>query len=237
MIPTGHRQPTLRGFLDALLARLELEKAEGRDFIPLGATGRSSLQALERSDPRFDSLDQIERFVRRCRRCRLGSGRLQAVPGEGNQKAQIMIVGEGPGQEEDQQGRPFVGPAGQLLTKMLQGINLEREEVFIGNVIKCRPPRNRNPEPEEVQACFPLLREQIRLINPRLLVPLGAFAAQALTGSDRKISEIRGQSFSFDGRLVIPTYHPAYLLRSPEFKRPAWEDLKKIKREYERIKE
>ena len=146
-----------------------------------------------------------------------------------------MIVGEGPGAEEDREGRPFVGPAGQLLTKMLQAIQLDRREVFITNRVKCRPPGNRKPEPEELSACFPYLKEQIRLIKPLILVALGTFAAQGLTGLDRSISALRGKSYFFQDILCIPTYHPAFLLRSPEFKRQAWEDLQKIRREFDRL--
>jgi uracil-DNA glycosylase len=146
-----------------------------------------------------------------------------------------MIVGEGPGAEEDREGRPFVGPAGQLLTKMLQAVHLDRQEVFITNRVKCRPPGNRKPEPEELRACFPYLKEQIRLINPLMLVALGAFAAQGLTGLERSISALRGKTYFFQDILCIPSYHPAFLLRSPEFKRQAWEDLQKIRREYDRL--
>jgi DNA polymerase len=146
-----------------------------------------------------------------------------------------MIVGEGPGAEEDREGRPFVGPAGQLLTKMLQAIQLDRQEVFITNRVKCRPPGNRKPEPEELRTCFPYLKEQIRLIKPLILVALGTFAAQGLTGLDRSISTLRGKSYFFQDILCIPSYHPAFLLRSPEFKRQAWEDLQKIRWEYDRL--
>ncbi|MBI5582488.1 MAG: uracil-DNA glycosylase [Deltaproteobacteria bacterium] len=216
-------------------ALLEREKRRGRKFLRWGPAGRRALAALEgKADPGL-LLEQLNERIRKCRRCRLGFDRRQAVPGEGPAPAGVMIVGEGPGEEEDQTGQPFVGPAGELLTRMLQAIELPRERVFITNVIKCRPPENRNPEPGELQACFPFLKEQIRLVRPPLLVALGGFAARTLTGSDRKISELRGRSFSFEGRLVIPTYHPAYLLRSPENKRPAWEDLKKIRRELDRL--
>jgi DNA polymerase len=249
--------PDIQDLTDTLAAMLEREKRRGRVFLRLGAGGRRALAALAAkndsdqgggSGPRAPArvsagaidpgpaLKNLEERIYRCRSCSLGSKRLQAVPGEGPPRTQIMVVGEGPGEEEDRTGRPFVGPAGELLTKMLQAIDLPREKVFIGNVVKCRPPGNRNPEPEELQTCFPFLKEQVQIIRPRVLVALGGFAARTLSGSERKISELRGKSFTFEGRLVISTYHPAYLLRSPQFKREAWEDLKKIRRELDRLK-
>jgi DNA polymerase len=249
--------PDFQDLTDHLAAMLEREKRRGRDFLRLGAGARRALAALAAKDdpdrrgesgPKMSArvsagatdpgpaLKDLDERIRRCRSCSLGSKRLQAVPGEGPPRTPIMVVGEGPGEEEDRTGRPFVGPAGELLTKMLLAIDLPREQVFIGNVVKCRPPGNRNPVPEELQACLPFLKEQVQIIRPRLLVALGGVAARTLSGSERKISELRGKSFAFEGCPVIPTYHPAYLLRSPQFKREAWEDLKKIRRELERLK-
>jgi uracil-DNA glycosylase len=235
MIPAGQKYTDLRTLTSALVVGLEMEKLRGRRFIGLGSVGRTALASLQGGPVHFETLEQLQGAVQRCRQCQQLRNRTRAVPGEGNPQARILIVGEGPGQEEDREGRPFVGPAGQLLTKMLQAIQLDRREVFITNRVKCRPPRNRKPEPEELRSCFPFLQEQIRLINPLLLVALGTIAAQGLTGLDRGISELRGGSYFFKGILCIPTYHPAFLLRRPEFKRQAWEDLKMIRREVDRL--
>lgn len=182
----------------------------------------------------FSSLEALARVVRSCRRCPLHQTRKQAVPGEGPQKVRLMLVGEGPGFEEDEQGRPFVGAAGQLLTRMLAAIGLTREEVYISNVVKCRPPENRFPRPEEIRACKPFLEEEIRLAEPKIVMPLGTCAAQTLIDPSKRITELRGRLRSFGGRKWIATYHPAYLLRNPGAKREAWEDLKQLKREYEK---
>jgi uracil-DNA glycosylase family 4 len=166
-----------------------------------------------------------------CTRCKLHKqGRTQVVFGAGNPQAQLMFVGEAPGSDEDLQGEPFVGRAGQLLTKIIQSIGLERSDVYIANVIKCRPPNNRNPEPDEVATCQPFLFRQIDTIRPRVIVALGTFAAHTLLGTDAPISRIRGHvhPFRHDSSL-IPTFHPAYLLRSPDRKRDVWEDMKKVR--------
>jgi DNA polymerase len=139
-----------------------------------------------------------------------------------------MFVGEGPGYDEDVQGRPFVGKAGQLLTKIIQSIQLEREEVYIANIVKCRPPQNRTPEPDEILACRPFVLKQIAAVRPRIICCLGAVAAQALLQTTDKITALRGRPFDWNGIRVIPTYHPAYLLRNPERKREVWEDMKRI---------
>ncbi len=144
-----------------------------------------------------------------------------------------MFIGEGQGFDEDQQGRPFVGPAGQLLTKMIQAINLNREEVYITHVIKCRPPENRLPLDDELEACQLFLKEEIRLVDPKILVALGSCAARTLTGSKEKISSLRGHWLDFQGRHLMATYHPDFLLKNPGAKRGAWEDLKKVRREYD----
>jgi DNA polymerase len=145
-------------------------------------------------------------------------------------------VGEAPGRDEDLQGEPFVGQAGQLLNKIIEAIHLRRDQVYIGNVIKCRPPENRNPEPDEILACEPFLIQQIQVIRPRLICALGTFAAQALLKTEEKISSLRGKFYEYQGIPLMPTYHPAYLLRNPNRKREVWEDMKKIMREYDRLK-
>ena len=151
------------------------------------------------------------------------------VFGVGNPDADLMFVGEAPGADEDIQGIPFVGRAGQLLTKMIQAIQLERDQVYIANVIKCRPPDNRNPEPDEIATCEPFLFRQIEAIRPKVIVALGSFAAKTLLKTQDSISRLRGRVYDFQGAKLIPTFHPSYLLRSPQFKREAWEDLKKAR--------
>ena len=165
-----------------------------------------------------------------CQRCKLARlGRKQVVFGVGNPDADLMFVGEAPGADEDIQGIPFVGRAGQLLTKMILAINLERDQVYIANVIKCRPPGNRNPEPDEIASCEPFLFQQIDAVRPRVIVALGAFAAKTLLRTEDPISRLRGRIYDFRGAKLIPTFHPSFLLRSPDRKRDAWEDLKKAR--------
>jgi uracil-DNA glycosylase family 4 len=165
-----------------------------------------------------------------CRRCKLCTlGRSQIVFGVGNPRARLMIVGEAPGEEEDKTGEPFVGRAGQLLTKIIEAIGLTRDQVYIANVIKCRPPANRNPENDEVAACEPFLFRQIDAIQPKVIVPLGKFAAQCLLKTMDPITRLRGRQFDYRGTVLIPTFHPAYLLRNPSAKREVWEDMKKVR--------
>ena len=187
------------------------------------AAGQTSASPTELGAIRMDLGD--------CTRCKLHKlGRRQIVFGVGNPQARLMFVGEAPGADEDIQGEPFVGRAGQLLTKIIQSIGLDRSDVYIANVIKCRPPGNRNPEPDEVAECRPFLFRQIDTIRPRVIVALGTFAAHALLGTDAPISRLRGQVHPFrHDALLIPTFHPAYLLRSPERKRDVWEDMKKVR--------
>ena len=175
-----------------------------------------------------DPWEALRACVRDCRRCGLHEGRTQAVFGAGPHPAEWMVVGEAPGAEEDLQGEPFVGPAGQLLTAMLSAIGLERDSVFIANVLKCRPPGNRDPKPEEVAECLPHLEQQVSMVRPRLILAFGRVAAQSLLGTEATLGSLRGVVHRF-GPLntpVVVTYHPAYLLRSPGEKRKAWEDLK-----------
>lgn len=165
-----------------------------------------------------------------CTRCKLGTlGRRQVVFGVGNPNAELMFVGEAPGADEDEQGEPFVGRAGQLLTKIIEAIELRRDDVYIANVIKCRPPGNRNPEPDEVATCEPFLFRQIDLVQPKVIVALGKFAAQSLLRTDMPITRLRGQVHAFRGAQLVPTFHPAYLLRSPDKKRETWEDMKLVR--------
>jgi DNA polymerase len=166
-----------------------------------------------------------------CTRCKLGRGRTKLVFGVGNAAAELMFVGEGPGEDEDLQGEPFVGRAGQLLTRMIEAMGYRREQVYIANVVKCRPPGNRNPEPDEIEACEPFLRAQIEAIRPRVIVALGKFAAQTLLRDTSAISRLRGRWFEYGGVRLMPTFHPAYLLRSPNEKAKAWEDLQLVMNE------
>lgn len=165
-----------------------------------------------------------------CVRCKLHKGRKNIVFGEGNPSAELMLVGEAPGADEDIQGRPFVGRAGQLLMKMIQAIDYQREDVYIANILKCRPPGNRAPEPDEVRMCSPFLFEQISIIQPKAILALGTYAAQTLIGSKTSISRLRNRVYELPFGKVIATYHPSYLLRSPQKKPEAWEDLKLLRK-------
>ena len=175
-----------------------------------------------------DTLDEIRRELGDCKRCKLCEGRKQIVYGSGNPRAELVFVGEGPGEEEDKQGIPFVGAAGQLLTKMIEAMKFSRDTVYICNVVKCRPPGNRNPEPDEIHACEPFLRAQLRVIKPKVIVALGKFAAQTLLRDDTAITRLRGQWRQYEGIDLMPTFHPAYLLRSPDEKKKAWMDLQEV---------
>jgi DNA polymerase len=174
-----------------------------------------------------EALADIRADLGECTRCKLHTlGRQQIVFGTGSMNAELMFVGEAPGADEDTQGVPFVGRAGQLLTKMIEAMGLRRDEVYIANVLKCRPPGNRNPEPDEIQTCQPFLFRQLASIQPKVVIALGAFAARTLLDTEAPISKLRGRVFDFRGAKLIPTFHPSFLLRSPGNKREAWEDLK-----------
>jgi uracil-DNA glycosylase family 4 len=181
------------------------------------------------------SLEEVRAELGECQRCRLAGKRHNIVFGEGSPDADLMFIGEAPGHDEDAKGRPFVGPAGQLLTKMILAMGLEREEVYIGNIIKCRPPGNRDPSPDEIDACEPFLRRQIDAIGPRMIIALGNAAAKTLLRTDTGISQLRGRFHTYHGIPLMPTFHPAFLLRNPERKRPVWEDLKMVMAEMDRL--
>ena len=177
-----------------------------------------------------ETLQAIREDIGDCTRCKLhGLGRKQIVYGVGNAAADLMFVGEAPGADEDVQGIPFVGRAGQLLTKIIEAIGLTRDDVYIANVIKCRPPGNRNPDPDEVDSCEGFLFRQIDSIKPKVIVALGTFAAKALLKTQDPISRLRGRVYEYRGAKLIPTFHPAFLLRSPDRKRDVWEDMKKVR--------
>ena len=175
-----------------------------------------------------ETLEEIRTDLGDCRRCRLSEKRKSIVFGAGDSHAKLMFVGEGPGYDEDQMGEPFVGAAGRLLTKIIEAINHTREQVYICNIIKCRPPGNRNPMPDEIEVCFPFLKRQIASVKPDIICALGTFAAQTLLETRSPISKLRGSFYDYMGSKVLPTYHPAYLLRNPEKKRDVWEDMKKL---------
>lgn len=177
---------------------------------------------------RQEALEEVRADLGDCRRCALSKKRKHIVFGGGNEKARLVFVGEAPGRDEDEQGIPFVGEAGRLLDRMLFAMGLDRDEVYICNVQKCRPPGNRDPLPEEIEACEPFLRRQLAAIRPRVIVTLGRFAAQTLLREREAISRLRGHWHAYEGVPLMPTYHPAYLLRNPASKREVWEDLKQV---------
>jgi uracil-DNA glycosylase len=192
-----------------------------------------TIQTLEswtaiKSRNRSETLNEIRNDLGECRRCKLWKGRTNIVYGTGNPHARIVFVGEGPGYDEDRKGEPFVGKAGQLLTKIIEAMKLSRDQVYICNVIKCRPPENRNPEPDEIKACFPFLKRQLKAITPDFICALGSVATNSLLEKMVFISRVRGAFFDYKGIKVMPTYHPAYLLRNPEKKKDVWEDVQKI---------
>lgn len=184
----------------------------------------------------LNGLDELAGHIVNCNRCRLRSGCRQVVFGEGDPKADLMLVGEGPGQVEDEQGRPFVGPAGQLLDRILEAASISRSEVYITNIVKCRPPNNRLPNPDEVAACRGWLEAQIRLIKPRIIVCLGLLATRTIVDAKATMAAVHGKWFTRDGVWIMAVYHPAALLRDPRLKRPAWEDFKQIRDKYQQLK-
>ncbi len=175
-----------------------------------------------------ETLEAIRIDLGECHRCRLSESRKNIVFGAGDPHARLVFVGEGPGYDEDQKGEPFIGAAGRLLTKIIEAIKYTREQVYICNIIKCRPPGNRNPLPDEIEVCLPFLKRQLAAIKPDVICALGAFAAQALLETTMPISKLKGRFHDYNGIRVLPTYHPAYLLRNPGKKRDVWEDMKKL---------
>ncbi|MDE2059555.1 MAG: uracil-DNA glycosylase [candidate division NC10 bacterium] len=181
------------------------------------------------------ALTQVREMLGECMRCKLHKGRKTIVFGVGNPQAWLLFVGEAPGADEDQQGEPFVGKAGQLLTRIIEAMKLTREQVYICNIVKCRPPANRNPEPDEIAACEPFLLAQLQAIQPKLICVLGTVAAQTLLRTREPISKLRGRFYDYHGIPVLPTFHPAYLLRNPYEKKTVWEDMKLLQRAYEKL--
>jgi DNA polymerase len=183
---------------------------------------------IEVTGPKFETLQQLRDAIGDCRRCQLSEGRSNIVFGDGNPDADLVFVGEAPGRDEDIQGEPFVGKAGQLLTRIINAMGLTREDVYICNVIKCRPPNNRDPLPSEIAMCEPFLKEQLDIIKPRVICALGSFASQTLLKSEVRISRLRGQLRDYYGVPLMPTYHPSFLLRNPQAKREVWEDIQQV---------
>lgn len=215
----AHQTRTLVRALSQHLDRLRLLGVTSVP-VPLGASGRSKEARLAHLVLEVDA----------CRRCPLYRTRTHAVVSDGIPHAKLVFVGEAPGREEDLQGKPFVGAAGMLLTKMIEAIGMRRNDVYICNVLKDRPPANRTPLPEEVNACWPFLQEQLAIVQPRVICTLGAVAAKALLGPSVSITKIRGRVLQYEGMPVVPTFHPAYLLRNPAAKKFAWADLKLVKK-------
>ncbi|PYQ29879.1 MAG: hypothetical protein DMF56_09130 [Acidobacteria bacterium] len=191
--------------------------------------GFAAADAAQPSDRATEqTFDELRTLAHDCTKCRLAGTRTNVVFGVGNPNADLMFIGEAPGRDEDIQGEPFVGRAGQLLTDIVKAMKLTRDDVYIANVIKCRPPENRNPEPDELDACRPFIRRQVELIQPKVIVTLGRFALQSLTEKAYGITAVRGQWLEYNGVKVMPTYHPAYLLRNPAAKKEVWADMKKV---------
>ena len=212
----------------ALRQHVEGLRLLGVAAVPAASGGAASSTAAGGASA-GERLAQLAREVERCRRCPLYRTRTHAVVGDGSPNARLVFVGEAPGRDEDLQGVPFVGAAGQLLTKMIEAMGLRREAVYICNVLKDRTPANRTPQPEEIEACLPFLREQLAIIRPAVICALGAVAAKALLGPHVAITKVRGQVRDYQGIPLVPTFHPAYLLRNPAAKKDAWADLKQVK--------
>ena len=213
----------MREVVDELRAYLAWANESGLQNLASGVAPRASSAAMK-----LATLEQVREQMGECTLCKLHKGRHNIVFGVGSPRARLMFVGEAPGEDEDLQGFPFVGKAGQLLTKMIEAMGLRREDVYICNTVKCRPPNNRNPEPDELAACEPFLKGQLAAVKPEVIVTLGKFAAQALLRDATPITRLRGQWREYEGIPVMPTFHPAYLLRSPNEKAKVWDDLKQV---------
>jgi DNA polymerase len=208
---------------------------EVTEFIKEPEAETISLFVSEADWQKAKTLDELNNLIKNCTNCVLHKNRTNFVFGSGNPNAKVMVIGEGPGAEEDKQGLPFVGRAGQLLTDILKAIKFEREEVYIANIVKCRPPENRTPLPEEMDTCIPYLKKQISLIQPKMILCLGLTAAKGLLRKKESLTALRGKFFDYEGIKVMVTFHPAALLRNPNWKRDCWEDVKKFRKMYDEI--
>ncbi len=209
----------------------ELQKVLGHKIVREPKPATQVAKPDELGVPKVDSghpLATLQQELHGCTRCKLHKGRTNLVFGVGNPNARLMFVGEGPGRDEDLQGEPFVGKAGQLLDRMIVAMGIERADVYIANIVKCRPPRNRDPEGDEVEACEPFLQRQIRAVQPEVIVALGRYASQTLARQSTAISRMRGKWLEYEGIALLPTFHPAYLLRNPAEKKPVWLDLQQV---------
>jgi len=225
---------SVKASLEKALAAAALGRQETLSSMPVSGSAvaqrnASLFEAPLSQQPSGESLESIRADLGNCRRCKLCSGRTNIVFGSGTSQTKLVFVGEGPGADEDAQGLPFVGAAGQLLTKIIEAIQLTRDQVYICNVVKCRPPSNRVPEEDEIAACSPFLYRQIESIRPQVICCLGAVAAQTVLGTKTAVGKLRGRFHDFRGIQVMPTWHPAYLLRNPAAKRDVWDDVKKIR--------
>jgi uracil-DNA glycosylase len=222
--------PDIYAYLDELSNTLRFMAKGGCGGFDISREKIEILGAWGKGPPvlKNETLAEIQKDLGGCRRCGLHENRQHIVFGDGSYKARLVFVGEGPGADEDRLGKPFVGAAGQLLTRIIEAMGLTREQVYICNIVKCRPPGNRNPFPAEISACAPFLARQLQAIGPEYICALGKFAAQFLLKTEAPISTLRGRFFDYRGIKVMPTYHPAYLLRNPEKKRDVWEDVQKI---------
>jgi len=219
-----------KAILKVLRDKIDLERGFGVDGLPLFE--RSEKKDIpEAPQDRLAALKEVEQEAMQCVACPLHATRTNVVFGTGNPDADLFFIGEAPGYDEDQQGEPFVGRAGQLLTKIIEAIDMKRSEVYIGNILKCRPPENRNPRPLEIVTCMPFLKRQIELIQPKVICALGTIAAQALLKTQERIGALRGKFHDYGGIKLMATYHPAYLLRNPRDKRKVWEDVQKVRDE------
>lgn len=221
----------MRAHIESLVQYMQYLKELGYDGFPVSpAPVKSQTETVDLQDNKQVSIKNIQRAVFECGKCRLKQTRTHAVPGEGSHNAPLMFIGEAPGYDEDQQGKPFVGRAGKLLTDIIHAMGMSREDVFIANVIKCRPPENREPQDDEIQACSPYLFNQIEIVKPRIIVTLGRYSTSTILGMPDKmrISDMRGKFFNYHGMKVMPTFHPAYLLRNEKDKRLVWNDMKLV---------
>jgi len=229
--------------IETVAQQLESELLLGGRWLPVGTGGEGKVELSEEQKnmiaAKSERLSNVADEVAKCQKCQLCRGRINVVPGEGNPDARISFVGEAPGKDEDEQGRPFVGRSGKLLTKIIGAMGLSRDEVFIGNIIKCRPPHNRDPQSDEINACIGYLTEQLEIVQPEIIIALGAHAAKTLLDTNTPIGELRGKCHEYipspmlEPIKLIATYHPSYVLRSytPEIRRKVWDDMKKVLKE------
>ena len=229
-----HLREYIKLWSDYGVENLSLQRLRNSGFSKIRPTAVTGAVELTRTS--FSSLEELKNHIGDCKRCNLCSGRRTIVFGSGSEKAKLFFVGEGPGADEDMEGEPFVGRAGKLLTKIIEAMGMKREDCYIANVVKCRPPQNRMPLPEEVEQCSPFLRSQIEIVKPNVIVALGLCATAHLLGTQSSMSNLRGRFHKLPWNqkvMVMPTYHPAYLLRNPGAKKMVWDDMKQVKQQFE----